>query len=192
MGIIKEYFKKAKENMGSGFNVNFKEESKYKIHGEVFLKLHDSDGNIIEEHKKNVIVDDASILIARLIKDNTEPLHGAYCLAVGTGNVGWDPMNPPAASNTQTALEAELVRKQFSSTNFVTGSGTISATPTNIVDFTTTFTESEAVGALVEMGLIGGDATLTPSSGTLMNYLTFKVINKSNTSVLTITWRLTF
>ena len=132
------------------------------------------------------------ILVARLFKDNTEPLHGAFALAVGTGGSGWDLQNPPSATAGQSALESELVRKQFSSSNFITNVGTISATPTNIVDFTTTFTESEAVGPLVEMGLVGGDATLTSGSGTLINYLTFKVINKSNTSVFTIVWRLTF
>jgi len=45
---------------------------------------------------------------------------------------------------------------------------------------------------LMEMGLVGGDASLAPNTGTLINYRTFAVINKPNTATLTITWRLTF
>ena len=74
------------------------------------------------------------------------------------------------------------------------------------------FSESEAVGALTEMGLLGGDVNsnmavrnpILPANGTydatidvtgkdiLVNYLTFPVINKPATSTLQWTWRLTF
>jgi len=192
---MKEKLKRSRElGMNGGMELNFDDKrTKAGVKGEVFLRLHDKNtGELLEEQRHNVITDAASVLIARLVKDNTEPLHGAWVLGLGTGSSGWDLQDPPAATAAQTALEAELIRKTFSSTNFITPTGTISATPTNIVDLTTVFTESEAVGPLVEMGLFGGDVTLTAGSGTLINYLTFKVINKSNTSILTLVWRLTF
>jgi len=193
MLVMKEKFKRMRANNMGGLQLNFDENKKIYPKGEVFFKLTDSKtGEILEQHKYNVITDAASVLIARLFKDNTEPLHGAYCLAVGTGDSGWDLQDPPAATAAQTALESELTRKVFSSTNFITSLGAVSPTPTNIVDFSSTFTESEAVGPLVEMGIFGGDSTLVPNSGSLVNYLTFKVINKSNTSILNIVWRLTF
>lgn len=170
-------------------------------------------GELLEfrEHR-NLVVLDASILIARLMKNNIEPPHSIYALAVGTGNVGWNPMSPPAATNTQRSLWSEIARKTFANTEFINAGGLPVAIPTNVVDFTTTFAEAEAVGALDEMGLLGGNIStnlsqrnpVLPPNGpydvsvdltqydTLVNYLTFPVINKPATSTLTVVWRLTF
>jgi hypothetical protein len=179
--------------------------------GEVFLTLRDGPTGVIQaQHRLNIVTLDASILIARLVKDNAEPPKGAYVLGVGTGDSGWNLQNPPAATNTQRRLFSEVTRKTFSNTQFIDSGGSPTAIPTNVVDFTTTFTESEAVGPLVEMGLIGGniDSNLAvknpvPSGPydplvdltayeTLINYLTFPVVNKPATSTLEIIWRLTF
>lgn len=193
---------------------NFDERGCGYIRGDVFMDLRDGLSGELQEHReqRNLIVLDASILIARLMKDNSEAPKGIFALAVGTGDAGWDPMNPPAATNTQRALYSEITRKTFASTQFINPSGAPVAYPTKVVDFTTTFTESEAVGPLVEMGLIGGNISsnlavqnpVSPPNGTydatvdltqfetLVNFLTFAVINKPPTSSLTITWRLSF
>jgi len=184
------------------------------IKGEVFMTLKSSEtGEILEtRHNQNLIVKDASILLARLVKNAAEPTTGLFCLAVGTGDSGWDLQNPPAATVTQRALYGELSRKTFSSTTFIDSASLPTVIPTNVVDFTTTFGEAEAVGALCEMGLLGGTISsnlnvknpVTPANGpynvlvdhttkeTMFNYLTFKVLNKPPTSTLTLTWRLTF
>jgi len=189
--------------------------SKGGIRGDVFLRLYDgpvAPANLYEEHEhRNLIVLDASILIARLLKDNQEPPKGIFALAVGTGDVGWDLQAPPAATNTQRALYSEITRKTFSQTQFIDSGGSPTAIPTNVVDFTTVFTEAEAVGPLVEMGLIGGNIDtnmavknpVSPPNGaydplvdlttkeTLVNFLTFAVVNKPATSTLEIVWRIT-
>lgn len=186
----------------------------YYIRGDVFFKLTDSQtGELLEERElRNLVVLDASILIARLMKDNAEPPKGIFALAMGTGDIGWNPLSPPAPTNTQRALYSEIARKTFTTTQFIDADGAPVAYPTKVVDFTTTFTESEAVGPLVEMGLIGGNISsnlavrnpVTPPNGTydptldlttkesMVNYLTFAVISKPATSTLTITWRLSF
>ncbi len=188
-----------------------KSDQAYALRGEVFITLTDRDG---EEtvYKKNVIVKDASILIARLMKDPLEPTKGIFCLAVGTGDSGWNPMAPPAPTLTQRALYAELSRKTFATTQFIDANGAPTSVPTNVVDFTTVFSETEAVGPLVEMGLLGGTIStntstknpVSPPNGvydplvdlsakeTMINYLTFPVINKAPTSTLSIVWRITF
>lgn len=183
-----------------------------KYRGEVFMTLRDAKTGEVQDHRHNLVVLDASILIARLMKDNAEPPNGIFCLAMGTGDVGWNPMSPPAPTNTQRSLWSELSRKTFAETQFINSSAIPSAIPTNVVDFQTTFSESEAVGPIVEMGLIGGNVSsnlsvrnpVLPPNGpydptvdlttfeTLVNYLTFPVINKPATSTLTIVWRLTF
>ena len=131
----------------------------YKSRGDVFIELREGGTGVLQERREllNLVVLDASILIARLMKDNQEPPHGIFALAVGTGQVGWNPMSPPAATNTQRALWSEIARKTFASTNFVDGGGIPAAYPTHVVDFTTTYAEAEAVGPLDEMGLLGGN-----------------------------------
>lgn len=190
------------------------EDFRHHIRGDVFISMHDGKTGELQEYREllNLVVLDASILIARLMKNNVEPPFGIYALAIGTGAPGWNPMSPPAATNTQRSLWSEIARKTFAVTQFINSGGLPVAIPTNVVDFTTTFAEAEAVGALDEMGLIGGNVStnmsvrnpVLPPNGaydptvdltqfdTLVNYLTFAVINKPATSILTIVWRLTF
>jgi len=200
--INKEVLKKASEMSGRlGFGANYEETlgRDRGIKGEFFITLNHKDGRV-EKHYRNIIVDSASLLIARLLADGqttsdpTGPAHGIWCLAVGTGDAGWDSTNPPAATATQTKLEAELARKRFSNVNFVKtdGSGLPASQVTNIVDFQTVFNESEAVGPLMELAMFGGDADVNvANSGTMVNYRTIAVINKPNTATMSIIFRIT-
>lgn len=188
------------------------------VKGEVFWEMRCGlTGGVTSGHLKNVVTKDASVLIARLMKGTatahqSEPAYGIHALAVGTGDVGWNLQSPPQATNTQRSLFNEIARKAVSVTQYVTSTGSVTTTPTHVIDVTTTFSESEAVGAITEMGLLGGDvspvmATRTPvlppngaydptvtlvGKDTLVNYLTFPVLNKPATSTLNWTWRLTF
>ncbi len=188
------------------------------VKGEIFWELKCGDEILNKGHVNNKVTLDASILMARFLKGvaspiahESEPAFGVLALAVGTGYVGWDPQSPPAATNTQRSLWNEIGRKAVASTSYITPSGNISSTPTNVVDFSFVFGESEAVGPIVEMGLIGGDINpdmnisnpITPPNGTydptvnvvgkdiLLNYAVFKVLNKPARSTLNWTWRLT-
>jgi hypothetical protein len=219
--MLRDIFKKAMDGVPS-FQMSTLSRDKIErpFKGEVFWEMRDSlTGLVTKGHIKNVVTLDASILIARFMKGtgtsvahNCEPSFGGYALAVGTGDIAWNPMNPPPATPTQRSLFNELSRKTVSSTSFIDGNGSISGVPTNIVDFTFVFSESEAVGALAEMGIIGGDINpnmairnpVLPPNGTydptvnvvgldtLVNYITFPAINKPATSTLTWVWRLTW
>jgi hypothetical protein len=192
MKPMEQKFNLPTESSQTGFGMREVEKARFGLEGHLFATLNYNDGRVEQRDLgKNIITNAASVLLARLMKDNTEPAHGAFALAVGLGGGGWDVLNPPPATAAQTQLNNELTRKTFQSVNFISGLN-VSATPTNVIDLTTFFNESEAVGSLLEMGLVGGDATLTPNTGTLINYRTFPVINKPNTATLTITWRLTF
>jgi len=191
---FKENLRKTADNLSIGFKLKYPEKV-HTLKGEYWMKLKDHDGSIIaERHNNNIIVNTASILIARLLKDNNEPSGGITYLAMGTGGVGWNLQNPPQPTVTQTELENEIARKAFTTEDVTfidpdTGNPTI--VPTNVVDYTATFAETEAVGPLVEMGLFGGDATDLLNSGTEINYRTFPVINKTNSMTLTIIFRIT-
>lgn len=206
-----EAIRAARSAFSATLSGRYEDDARPSLHkGEVFIILRDGKTGEIQERRYNIVALDASILIARLVKDNQEPPQGAFVLAVGSGDVGWNLQSPPAATNTQRALFSEVTRKTFSNTQHIDSGGSPTAIPTNVVDFTTTYTESEAVGALVEMGLLGGniDSNLSiknpvPAGAydplvdmtayeTMINYLTFPVINKPATSTLEIIWRLTF
>jgi hypothetical protein len=193
--VFKEILRRTFEQTFGGFVLRHKEELGH-LKGEWSLTLKDSGtGSIIEKRNgTNIIVNTASILIARLLKDNHEPDGGITYLAVGTGASGWNLQNPPQPTNTQTALNNEISRKAFTTEDvtFVDpDTGDPTSIPTNVIDFTCTFAETEAVGPLVEMGLFGGDATDATDSGTEVNYRTFPVINKTNSMTLTIIFRIT-
>lgn len=218
--MIRQRFKKAHDAVTSFFLKTFLEDSfrSSEIKGEVFWRLQDSITGAVTGGKLNVVTFDASILVARLLKGTgapiphqCEPNFGILALAVGTGDVGWNPLAPPPPTKTQRSLFNELARKQVASTNFVDADGGVSGIPTNVVDFTTVFSESEAVGVLTEMGLLGGDVDpnmavrnpILPPNGTydptvnvvgkdtLVNYVTFPAITKPATSTLTWVWRIT-
>jgi len=194
--FFKENLKRAREAFLGTFHLKYDEQYKGHMKGEFRIVCRDAKtGHVVEERRgHNIIVNTASILIARLLKDSREPDAGISYLAVGTGAVGWNLQNPPQPTASQTMLYSEIARKAFTTpdVNFIDPeTGDPTTVPTGVVDFAMTFAETEAVGPLVEMGLFGGDASDLRDSGTEVNYRTFPVLNKTNSMVMTITFRIT-
>jgi hypothetical protein len=177
--------KKKKENQNSEVLDVVKSK---RISGEVKIIQKFKDGSVIERKLENIIVDNATIILARLLKNDT--VNGLTHLAIGIGDLGWDPQNPPAASHNQTQLNSELYRKAFTSTRYISGGGGTSPTPTNVIELETVYDYGEANGALMEMGMFGIDATNTLQSGMMFNARNFAVINKDTSSTLTFVWRI--
>jgi hypothetical protein len=191
MGFFRENFKHVKQMFH--MNAVTREHEEFGgLKGELRFELREK-GVLIQEYRhSNIIVNTASILIARLLKDSTEPSSGISFLAVGSGGQAWNKFDPPAPTTSQTRLENEFYRKGIDYATFihpVTGEPT--QVYTNIVDYSVTFGEAEGVGPVVEMGLFGGDATGETNSGTLVNWRTFPVINKTSTMTLTVIFRIT-
>jgi len=180
-----------------------------KAKGEFFFKMTDArSGRVLAEwNQPQVITLDAGIAGAAHFKGDLTG--GLKMLAIGTGATG-NLLSPDAPQNTQRKLNNEIQRKAFSSTTYRTAEGVAVSYRTHIVDFTTTYGEAEAVGALNEMGLLVpasiNPATLNPINNgpsnydasidvagldLMVNYLTFSVVSKPSTAVLAITWRLT-
>jgi len=164
--------------------------------------------------KDNIITLDAGLAAAAHFKGDLTG--GLKMLAVGTGATGAI-LSPDAPTNEQRKLNTECAvggRKLFSSSTYRTAAGVAVSYRTNIVDFTTTFLEADAVGGLNEMGLLvplsinpasknpvdNGAGTTTAYDPTIdmsgydlmVNYLTFSVLSKPSTAILAITWRLSF
>lgn len=202
----------ARDGFRLGVGVSHQDRGPGLARGDVFMRLTDgATGAVLEEREiRNLIVLDASILVAMLLRAPSSRPLGLNMLAVGTGATG-ALLSPDAPDNKQRKLNAEIQRKPFASTTFRDALGNAVAYPTNICDFTTSFAEAEAVGPLTEMGLIAtlssNPSVLNPSPDTfparnttvdvteydiLVNYLPFPCIAKPSTAVLTITWRLSY
>ncbi|AKG36078.1 hypothetical protein VK70_17195 [Paenibacillus durus ATCC 35681] len=149
--------------------------------------------DIVQElHIKNLIVANASKFIARRMRPGASWGTGITHLEVGTGFGTGTAQAPQPENPLQVALRTPLFRKAITSWTYLDASGVATAVETNIFKLTTNFTESEANGALVEMGLFGGDAEITLGSGQMFNYKSVPVITKNNTMQLTIDWKLSF
>lgn len=211
---FKDRFNRARDAFRFGLGMVLKEvfNIPYIVKGEVFLEMRDgATGELLyTDHRKNIITLDAGILVAMLTKNPASRTLGINMLAVGTGATG-ALLSPNAPDNRQRKLNAEIQRKAFSSTTFRDANGNAVAYPTNIVDFTCSFGEAEAVGPINEMMLLStissNPNSSSPNPNTFptrdvtvdvtnydvgVNYLTFAVVSKPSTAVLTITWRLSY
>lgn len=188
----------------------------YVSRGFVFLHLQDLEGRtLLRREVPNLIVYDAGILGARLLRDSADPNpgrnNGLTMLLAGTGATG-DPNSPDPPRKEQRRLNREIARRPFAATpTYIGPDGLARAYPTNVLDLTTVFRDGEAVGALNEMALAYTESmdpnTTNPipqkplqydptfdvtGHDILINLLNFPVINKPALSVLSVTWRLTF
>lgn len=194
MEVFKEAFRKIRKATLSftGMISRHKEEPYTGLKGHVTIKAFEGGKQVYAWSQDNVIVNTASILIARLLKDSSEPTGGITYIGVGTGASNWNLQDPPAPTTNQVVLESELFRIPVTATQFINPEdGSASETPTNIVDYSFSFQESDAVGPLTELGLFGGDASSGKDTGTLINYRTFPVLNKTNAMAFTIIIRIT-
>lgn len=210
--IRRETMPRAREELHMGLNLRFAEVGLGRPkHGRIIFDMRDArtGEQLAYWEQDNIIVNDAGILAASLFSDDAVNPDGLVMLAVGTGATG-PILNPDAPTAIQRSLNTEIERKPFSSKVYRNSSGIAVSTRTNIVDYTTTFGEAEAVGPLNEMALVSTASpnpaitnpipTVFPYDETvdvtgkdlLANYLTFGCIVKPVTATLSITWRLTF
>jgi len=103
--------------------------------------------------------------------------------AVGSGLGSWD-ATPPSQPYSQSTLVTETFRKAIPQgdiifidpiTNLPTG-----GTPSRKLEITTTLLTSEANGTLREFALFGGNATATPNSGQMVNWVVHYRIDKDS------------
>jgi hypothetical protein len=144
----------------------------------------------------NTVVDNASILIAALIKRHAG-FAGALFWEVGSGDASWSDTSPPSPAKTDTKLLTPSFRKaiQLADISFINASNAVVSTPTNRIQIVVKFLANEANGYLREFGIFGGgsDAVVgTLGSGLMINRKTHGVIYKTSAMELERTLRFTF
>lgn len=133
----------------------------------------------------NTVVDNASRLIAALIKNHTG-YKGALFWEVGSGDVSWSDTAPPSPAKTDFKLLTPTFRKaiQLADISFIDNSNVVTATVTNRIQIKVKFLFNEANGALREFGIFGGGTDCvvgTLGSGLMINRKTHGLIFKTDT-----------
>lgn len=131
--------------------------------------LYRKDGLIEVRRRNNLIVNGGRDFISDSIGASAGRPAVMGWIAVGTGST--------AAAATQTALVTETLRK---AATYAHTAGTTTFT------FTSSFAAGEATGALQEAGIFNA-----ASAGTMLNRVTFSVINKGADDTLTQTFTFT-
>jgi len=144
----------------------------------------------------NTVVDNASRLIAALIKNHTG-YKGALFWEVGSGDVSWSDTAPPSPAKTDFKLLTPTFRKaiQLADISFIDNSNVVTATVTNRIQIKVKFLFNEANGALREFGIFGGGTDCvvgTLGSGLMINRKTHGLIFKTDTVELERTLRFSF
>lgn len=138
------------------------------------------DGSLIKEAVyNNLVVDNCSVLIAGLMMGS---LTGVNYFAVGSGSPSWKDESMPDPSVSDSKLLSELFRKPITKDDmwFIDDNNDKSNVPTNRIEIKVTFMESEANGALRELGLFGGTASSVKNSGYMINRKIHPLIYKTS------------
>lgn len=152
------------------------------------------DGKLAEIREgRNTIVNSIGKLIACLFKSQAGYTGLGYW-AVGSGVDTWDAVNPPVATVTDTGCTNEIGRKAITTSNikFLDASNLETASITNKIQITVTFTENDCNGVWREFSIFGGNATTTRGSGIPINHKTHGVMVKTSSMVVERQIRFTF
>lgn len=127
----------------------------------------------------NLVVNSFLNLVMCLLKQQ-DGYTGVQYWAVGSGATSWD-TNMVTPEITATKLTAEIGRVPLKAEDFafLDASFNVVNTPTNILQISHTFDESECNGIWREFGIFGGNATATANSGIMINKRHHAVLTKT-------------
>lgn len=144
------------------------EQDTFKLHGAMEAILYKENGDIEVTQKCNIIVNVGFDFICDAIGNGTRPAAMGW-IGVGTGAVA------PAA--TDTALGTQLVRQ---AATYAHTAGT------KVFTITTTLAAGTGTGAITEAGVFNAS-----TAGTMLDRVTFAVINKGAGDTLAVTFTFT-
>lgn len=161
-------------------------------------KLFNLEKCVVWEHSwlSNLIVQDCNPLLAGLMKRD-EGMQGIQFLAIGVGDDNWD-QEPPQPLWTSSQLTSEVGRQSIAPNQIVylDSTGQPTPNPTNRLQVTAEFRGEDLVEngslSLREFGLFGGNATLVPNSGFMINQVIHPRIDLTSGMTLVRQVRLAF
>lgn len=141
----------------------------FSVHGAVTLVLQRKDGACIASRHNNMVLNSGIDFLCNAFGAGADRPSAMSHIAVGTGTT--------AVAVGDTELVSELLRKAASYSH---SAGTTKLT------IQTTFNAGEATGAITEAGICNAS-----SGGIFFDRVTFPVINKGASDVLTVTFEIT-
>lgn len=141
----------------------------FSVHGAVTLVLQRKDGACIAYRHNNMVLDGGIDFLCNAFGAGSTRPNAMSHIAVGTGTT--------AVAAGDTELATELLRKAASYSH---------STGTTKLMVQTTFNAGEATGAITEAGICNAS-----SGGIFFDRVTFPVINKGASDVLTVTFEIT-
>lgn len=160
--------------------------------------LTDSQGRVqwASGWRPNLIVQRCNVLLAALMKGHLN-MGGILYWAVGAGEDDWD-TTPPSPLVTTSQLTREVDRKALTEEHIVylDHADKPMDSPSNRLEITAIFKGEDFVSndtqPLREFGLFGGDATETPDSGLMIDYVIHPRVDLKPETILSRKLRLTF
>lgn len=123
-------------------------------------------------------------LTANVSEPKTDPVTNmgatGVTMTVTVTQQGNYPATRPAALVTDAGCVSEIARKVVDSIFYKDGETTVS-TPTNVLEISCTFNDTDAVGSWREFCLFAGNATTALNSGLAINHKIHDLISKSGT-----------
>ena len=140
----------------------------FKVHGAVTMILQKADGTVTASRHNNMVLNGGIDFLCNAFGSSSRPAIMNY-IAVGTGTT--------SVTAADTKLVTELSRK---AATYAHNAGTTKLT------LQTTFNAGEATGAITEAGICNAS-----TGGIFFDRVTFAVINKGASDVLTVTFEIT-
>jgi hypothetical protein len=170
------------------------------IKGRGKVTVLDSEGRITEDRpwKSNTFVLSGKELIAALMKGDLTIINGVMYHAFGEGDASWDTLSePPEVDFTESSFLSEIPasRKFPDGIAYLDDLGGVSATPTSVIEATTTLltTDLPPSGVYIrEHGLFGGNATATENTGYMIDKINERRIWKDSSNSIIFRIRIEF
>jgi hypothetical protein len=137
--------------------------------GTLKLQLIGADGNIIEQHEHNLVVNTGLAYISSRMADTSQTVMSHMAVGTGTGTAG----------ATDAALNSQIARVALDSTTIVT-----TVITSDSVQYVGIFSPGTGTGAITEAGIFNA-----VTGGTMLCRTVFAVINKGALDTLVITWK---
>lgn len=168
------------------------------ISGRYRDRLRDRQGSLLWKSgwRSNRILNNCDRLLAALLKGEVG-MQGLLYWAVGEGQPSWDALLPnPQPTNTQLTQEVARLPLASEQIDYIDDRGNSSTTPTPRLEIRLDIDGSTLVDSgfqsLREFGLFGGDATIAPDSGFMIDRVIHPRIDVAPGMILSRTLQLTF
>lgn len=166
----------------------------FKMTGQITDRIFNTKGELVDTIVgHNMIVNSFTNLVMVLIKQQGG-YSGIQYWAIGGGNPEWDQLATiPSPELSEVKLTNEIGRVAISASDiaFINVDGSVSNTPTNVLQIKKTFGANDCNGKWREFAIFGGNASSAANSGIMINKKHHGRIDKTSEMIIERTMKFT-